>query len=83
MSIATAPCHPRGDSRGQPHGPEPDAVDGFTWHTGNPTTRYDYVFAEAALAPRLRACRVVDASVAGVAAASDHYPLVAEFELDA
>ncbi len=70
-------CHPNGVR----HGPEPDMVDGFTWHTGNPTTRYDYIFAEAALVPRLRACRVVDAlSMAEISAASDHYPLVAEFE---
>jgi endonuclease/exonuclease/phosphatase family metal-dependent hydrolase len=73
-------CHPNGSR----HGPEPDVVDGFTWHTANPTTRYDYVFAEAGLAPRLRTCRVVDArSVPEVAAASDHFPLVAEFDLDA
>jgi endonuclease/exonuclease/phosphatase family metal-dependent hydrolase len=71
-------CHPNGHR----HGPEPDAVDGFTWHTGNPTTRYDYIFAEAALAPRLRACRVVN-DLTDIPAASDHYPLVAEFELDA
>ena len=73
-------CHPNGHR----HGPEPDAVDGFTWHTGNPTTRYDYIFAEAPWPPRLRACRVVNAqSVTDIPAASDHYPLVAEFELDA
>jgi endonuclease/exonuclease/phosphatase family metal-dependent hydrolase len=71
-------CHPNG----QKHGPEPDEIDGFTWHTGNATTRYDYIFAEAALAPRLRACRVVGA-LPDIAAASDHYPLLAEFELDA
>ena len=46
------------------------------------TTRYDYVFAEAGLAPRLRDCHVVK-DLPGIAAASDHYPLVAEFELDA
>ncbi len=73
-------CHPNGIK----HGPEPDAADGFTWHTANPTTRYDYIFAEAALAPRLRACRVVDAhSVPEIKSASDHFPLVAEFDLDA
>ena len=55
--------------------------DGFTWHTGNPTTRYDYVFADQALAPRLRACRVAD-YLPGLEQASDHYPLVADFDLE-
>jgi endonuclease/exonuclease/phosphatase family metal-dependent hydrolase len=55
--------------------------DGFTWHTGNPTTRYDYVFADQALALRLRACRVAD-DLPGLEAASDHYPLVADFDLE-
>ena len=63
-------------ARGAPAGP----ADGFTWHTGNRTTRYDYIFAEAALAPRLRDCRVAD-DIAGLEAASDHYPLVADFDL--
>jgi endonuclease/exonuclease/phosphatase family metal-dependent hydrolase len=71
-------CHPNGVR----HGPEPDVVDGFTWHTANPTTRYDYILAEAALAPRLRACRVAD-DLPEAAQASDHFPLVADFELDA
>ncbi len=52
--------------------------DGFTWMTGNPTTRYDYVLADRAMAPRLRACRVVT-DAPGVEAASDHYPLLASF----
>ena len=56
--------------------------DGFTWHTGNPTTRYDYVFADQALAPRLRACRVADGDQPGLEAASDHYPLAADFDLE-
>ncbi len=64
------------------HGPEPDEVDGFTWNTANPTSRYDYIFAEAGLAPRLRDCRVVD-RLPDLAAASDHFPVVAEFDLDA
>ena len=76
-------CYRASHPNGVRHGPEPDVVDGFTWQTGNTTTRYDYIFAEAALAPRLRACRVVDAhSVPEIDAASDHYPLLAEFELD-
>ena len=56
-------------------------ADGFTWHTGNRTTRYDYIFADDRVAPRLRDCRVVD-DIPGLEAASDHYPLLAEFELD-
>ena len=55
--------------------------DGFTWMPGNRTTRYDYVFADPALAPALRACRVVD-DVEAVNVASDHLPLLAEFDLD-
>jgi endonuclease/exonuclease/phosphatase family metal-dependent hydrolase len=82
-------CHPNT----RRHGPEPDEVDGFTWHTANPTTRYDYIFAEAKFAPRLRSCRVAGdlpgaaaatgvAAATSVAAASDHFPLVADFEWD-
>jgi endonuclease/exonuclease/phosphatase family metal-dependent hydrolase len=65
-------CHPRG-------GPAED-LDGFTWHTGNRTTRYDYIFADRSLAPGLRACRVLDEGPA-VEAASDHYPVIADFDL--
>jgi len=54
--------------------------DGFTWMPGNRTTRYDYILADPALAPKLRACRVVD-DVKAVNIASDHFPLLAEFEL--
>jgi endonuclease/exonuclease/phosphatase family metal-dependent hydrolase len=57
------------------------AADGFTWMPGNRTTRYDYILADARLAPALRACRVVD-DIEEVNTASDHFPLVAEFELD-
>ncbi len=55
--------------------------DGFTWMPHNRTTRYDYVLAAPSLAHRLRACRVVD-EVGAVNEASDHLPLMAEFELD-
>jgi len=74
-------CYRAQHPNGVKHGPEPDEIDGFTWHTGNPTTRYDYIFAEASLAARLRGCRVVR-DVTDLSAASDHYPLAAEFELD-
>lgn len=54
--------------------------DGFTWMPGNRTTRYDYVLADSTMAARLRACRVVD-DVEAVNKASDHFPLLAEFDL--
>lgn len=54
--------------------------DGFTWWTINPTTRYDYIMADPMLAPALRACRVVN-DLAPVQEASDHFPLLAEFDL--
>ena len=54
--------------------------DGFTWMPGNPTTRYDYILADPALASTLRACRVVD-DIDEAQGASDHYPVLAEFEV--
>jgi endonuclease/exonuclease/phosphatase family metal-dependent hydrolase len=56
-------------------------ADGFTWMPGNPTTRYDYILADSHLLPALRACRVVD-ELPAVQQASDHFPLLAEFDLD-
>jgi len=55
--------------------------DGFTWMPGNRTTRYDYIMACPQLAPALRACRVVDDAPL-VDVASDHFPLLAEFDMD-
>ncbi len=57
------------------------ADDGFTWMPDNRTTRYDYILADPTLAPRLRACRVLD-DAPEAAAASDHLPVLAEFDLD-
>lgn len=54
--------------------------DGFTWMPTNRTTRYDYILADPTLAPALRACRVVEAGEE-VNVASDHLPVLAEFEL--
>ncbi len=54
--------------------------DGFTWMPGNRTTRYDYILADRALASALRACQVVD-DIEAVNVASDHFPLLAEFDL--
>lgn len=56
------------------------ADDGFTWMPANLTTRYDYIFAPAELVPALKTCRVVD-ELEAVNVASDHLPLLAEFEL--
>jgi exonuclease III len=51
-------------------------ANGFTIASHNPTARIDYIFASRALASGLRACEVVPAGDA-----SDHLPVVAEFEL--
>jgi exodeoxyribonuclease-3 len=53
---------------------------GFTWMPGNRTTRYDYILADPALASSLCACRVVD-DIEAVNQASDHFPLLAEFDI--
>lgn len=67
-----------------PHqaGADRGSNDGFTWMPGNPTTRYDYILADPILAPALRCCRVVD-ELPAVYEASDHFPLLAEFDLSA
>lgn len=54
--------------------------DGFTWMPGNRTARYDYIMADGSLAPALRNCWVVD-DIEAVNTASDHLPLLAEFQL--
>ncbi|GAB4456173.1 MAG: endonuclease/exonuclease/phosphatase family protein [Anaerolineae bacterium] len=53
--------------------------DGFTWMPGNLTTRYDYILADPAMTARLQTCRVID-NIKAVCTASDHLPLLAEFE---
>jgi exonuclease III len=53
---------------------------GYTLPPPHPNARLDYIFANAALKPHLRQCWVVREPVA-VNAASDHYPVVADFEL--
>ncbi len=57
----------------------PDS-DGFTIPTPSPKVRLDYVFVNAIMRPALRACEVVT-QPPDVHRASDHYPVVAEFEL--
>lgn len=54
--------------------------DGFTWMTGNRTTRYDYVMADNMMTSRLRSCCVLDDDEA-INSASDHLPLIAEFDV--
>jgi len=54
--------------------------DGFTWMIGNRTTRYDYVMADNTLVARLRSCCVMD-DVEAINTASDHLPLMAEFDV--
>lgn len=56
------------------------AEDGFTLPPPHPNTRLDYIFASPALASSLRRCEVVTVPPA-VEKASDHYPLIAQFEL--
>jgi len=55
-------------------------ADGFTWWTINPTTRYDYIFADQKMLPHLQTCRVVTDHPA-IRRASDHFPLLAKFNL--
>jgi endonuclease/exonuclease/phosphatase family metal-dependent hydrolase len=54
--------------------------DGFTLPTGRPDIRIDYVFTSAALRPGVRLCRVLR-EPAALESASDHYPIIAEFDL--
>jgi exonuclease III len=53
---------------------------GFTFPTGSPDIRYDYVFTSAVMQPSVRQCRVLR-EPATLEAASDHYPILAEFQV--
>ncbi len=55
-------------------------ADGFTIPTPSPKLRLDYIFANRPLAEHLCTCEVVTAPEI-VHEASDHYPLIATFEL--
>ena len=58
--------------------------EGYTCATWQPAARIDYVWADAHLASRVAACEVVGGngrSDPDVAAASDHFPVLAEFAL--
>jgi exodeoxyribonuclease-3 len=52
---------------------------GFTFLSGDPHVRLDYVFVPEAWAARLRTCEVVNGP--GAVAASDHLPVVADLDL--
>jgi endonuclease/exonuclease/phosphatase family metal-dependent hydrolase len=54
--------------------------DGFTFMASDPRARLDYVFADPALSASLRECRVVTQPDA-VKVASDHLPVLAEFDV--
>lgn len=57
---------------------------GYTVATWMPAARVDYIFADAAVVPRLQGCDVIGShafSDPDVATASDHYPVVADFSL--
>jgi endonuclease/exonuclease/phosphatase family metal-dependent hydrolase len=53
--------------------------EALTWPTSAPQVRIDYIFASSALATKLRCCQRWDFPPAAVA--SDHFPMLAEFEL--
>jgi exodeoxyribonuclease-3 len=55
-----------------------DTISGFTFPTWSPHVRLDYVFAPAPFAPRFTSCEVFTHDAARDA--SDHFPLVAEWE---
>ncbi|HYG82003.1 MAG TPA: endonuclease/exonuclease/phosphatase family protein [Pyrinomonadaceae bacterium] len=55
---------------------------GYTFPTWDPHVRLDFVFLPAGGADRLKECRVV-ADGPAVAAASDHFPLLARVDLEA
>ncbi|HWT00900.1 MAG TPA: endonuclease/exonuclease/phosphatase family protein [Pyrinomonadaceae bacterium] len=58
------------------------AESGYTFPTWDPHVRLDFVFLPAGGADRLQECRVV-ADGPSVAAASDHFPLLARVDLGA
>ena len=54
---------------------------GLTFPTWDPHVRLDYLFLPKPFAERLSACRVVTAG-ASVPAASDHFPVYGELQVD-
>ena len=53
---------------------------GYTFPTWDPHLRLDYIFLPAAFAPKLKSCEVFNHTSAR--AASDHFPLLVQLELD-
>jgi exonuclease III len=53
---------------------------GYTLPTGSPTTRLDYIFANRTLYNKLKSCDIV-CELTETQEASDHYPIVAEFNI--
>ena len=56
----------------------PESI-GFTFPTWNPHVRLDYAFTPAGFADRLRSCCIIDGE--DVKAASDHLPMLIEYDL--
>jgi exodeoxyribonuclease-3 len=55
-------------------------MDGATFPTWDPHVRLDYVFVPEASAERLKSCEIVDGPP--VRGASDHFPLLAELDVE-
>ncbi len=56
-------------------------VKGYTFPTWDPHLRLDYIFIPAPFADRLKTCEVITQPVT-VASASDHFPLLAQLEIE-
>lgn len=54
--------------------------EGFTLPTGTPTTRLDYIFANQVLGDKLQSCSIIN-EPPEAEEASDHYPLLAIFDI--
>ena len=57
-------------------------VKGYTFPTGDPRVRLDYVFLPCAFKKRLLECEVITEPQQRIRAASDHCPLLAVFATD-
>ncbi len=53
---------------------------GYTLPTGSPTTRLDYIFANNVLKDKLKSCSIINGTP-DAKKASDHYPLLAIFDI--
>jgi exonuclease III len=57
-------------------------TEGFTMPAGEPYSRLDYIFAHGGLAEKLAACDALREPASLLDAASDHYPVLAVFDLE-